>query len=105
LNVVNTAQRYTNFAGTTACQNGTTTVDIVEPRLTIDKSANVTDADAGDTVTYTVVRNTALPLFANVVITDPLLPTELLAGTVDQRRRFTTGNSAADTTIRVDTTS
>ncbi|MBK8034654.1 MAG: isopeptide-forming domain-containing fimbrial protein [Chloroflexi bacterium] len=109
LNVVNTAQiRYTNFAGTTVAQNGTTTVDIVEPRLTIDKSANVTDADAGDTVTYTVVvRNTGTAPAYNVVITDPLLPQlELLAGTVTTSAgTITTGNSAADTTIRVDTTS
>jgi uncharacterized repeat protein (TIGR01451 family)/fimbrial isopeptide formation D2 family protein len=109
VNVVNTGRiRYTNFLNNTVAQNGTTTVDIVEPRLTIDKSANVTEADAGDTVTYTVVvNNTGTAPAYNVVITDPLLPQlELLTGTVTTTAgTITTGNSAGDTTIRVDATS
>ncbi|MBK9748928.1 MAG: isopeptide-forming domain-containing fimbrial protein [Chloroflexi bacterium] len=109
LNVVNTGRiRYTNFAGATVAQNGTTTVDIVEPRLIINKSASVPQADAGDTVTYTVtVQNTGTALAYNVVITDPMLPElELLTGTVTTSAgAVTLGNTAGDTTIRIDAVS
>ncbi|MCA0455419.1 MAG: isopeptide-forming domain-containing fimbrial protein [Chloroflexi bacterium] len=108
-NVVNTAQiRYTNFNDVVVAQNGTTTVDIVEPRLIINKTANVTQADAGDTVIYTVtVQNTGTAHAYNVVVTDPLLPDlELINGTVTTTLgTVTIGNTAGDTTIQVDAVS
>lgn len=106
---VNTAQiRYTNFNDVVASMNGTTTVDIVEPRLIINKTANVTQADAGDTVIYTVmVQNTGTAHAYNVVVTDPLLPDlELINGTVTTTPgTVTIGNTAGDTTIRADAVS
>ncbi|HUN09075.1 MAG TPA: isopeptide-forming domain-containing fimbrial protein [Aggregatilineales bacterium] len=109
VDVTNTAQiRYTNFNDVVVGQNGTVNIDIVEPRLTVDKTANVTQADAGDTVTYTVVvRNTGTARAYNVVVTDPLLPQlELLNGTVTTTAgTVTIGNTAGDTTIQINAVS
>jgi uncharacterized repeat protein (TIGR01451 family)/fimbrial isopeptide formation D2 family protein len=106
LNVINTAQiRYTDSGGTLRTQSSTATVDLVEPRLTINKTVSPTSADAGDTVTYTVViTNTGTAPAFNVVITDPMTATApLVAGTVTTTAgTIVTGNTVGDTTIRVE---
>ncbi|KXK23970.1 MAG: Translocon-associated protein beta (TRAPB), partial [Chloroflexi bacterium OLB15] len=114
LNVTNTGRlRYVNAAGAPINRDSTARVDIVEPRVIIDKTVTPTSADAGDSVTYTVTAtNTGTTTAFNVRITDALLPNiPLDDGTVTATitgpgthgtATITTGNNAGDTSVQVD---
>lgn len=82
---------------------------IREPVLGLNKSVLPANADAGDTVTYTVVMsNTGTSPAFDVVITDPLSDPDLtlVAGTVTTSSgTVTTGNGGGDTTVQVDVAS
>ncbi|WP_154223712.1 isopeptide-forming domain-containing fimbrial protein [Marinicella rhabdoformis] len=81
---------------------------IREPALSVNKSVTPTNADAGDTVTYTViVTNTGTSPAYDVTLTDPMSDPDLtlIATTVTSSAgpaTVTTGNSLGDTTIQVD---
>ncbi len=79
------------------------------PVLTLNKTVSPSNADAGDTVTYTVVmRNTGTSPAFDVVISDPLSNTflNLVPGSVTTSSGIvTTGNGGSDTTVRVDVAS
>ncbi|MCU0511413.1 MAG: PKD domain-containing protein, partial [Anaerolineae bacterium] len=84
----------------------TADVEIVEPRLQIDKSSPVTEGDAGDIIPYTVVVShmpTSTSDAYDLVITDLMVPgLQLLPGTVTTSLgTIVTGNGAGDTTVRV----
>lgn len=87
---------------------------VVEPDLAIDKAVNVTDADAGDVIDFTLTITHTIdssgPAY-DVILQDMLADTglELVANTaaltidmVDQSGLITTGNTAGDTVIRAD---
>ncbi|MBL4659964.1 MAG: isopeptide-forming domain-containing fimbrial protein, partial [Alcanivoracaceae bacterium] len=81
-------------------------VTIREPVLTIDKTVTPTSADAGDTVTYTVVvTNTGTSPAFDVAISDNLTNAflNLTSGSVTTTSGvITTGNTGGDTTILID---
>ena len=84
-------------------------VTIREPSLTINKTVSPISADAGDTVTYTVVVSNAgtSPAF-DVLINDNLSSAflNLTVGTVTTTAGvITTGNTGGDTTVLVDVAS
>ncbi|HEX2850154.1 MAG TPA: hypothetical protein VHN98_06365 [Acidimicrobiales bacterium] len=61
----------TDATGNVASATAKATVTVVTPALTIDKTANPTSVNPGDTVTYTyVVRNTGDDALSNVVVND-----------------------------------
>ncbi|QDU63128.1 Serine-aspartate repeat-containing protein D precursor [Planctomycetes bacterium Pan216] len=98
--------------GTLDYGNGTTTatasIDVVEPELQITKTADVSSADAGDTITYTLDIHhhsgstlDAYDLVVEDLIDDPNLI--LVSGSVTTDRGvIVIGNGPSDTTIQVD---
>ena len=84
----------------------TVAVDIVEPKLDIQKSVVPAIADAGDVVTYTVTVQHLAGSHAtahDVLVTDLLTPgLALIAGSVTTSTgSITSGNSGGDTTVAV----
>ncbi|MCX7545781.1 isopeptide-forming domain-containing fimbrial protein [Marinicella gelatinilytica] len=82
---------------------------IREPSLGLNKTVSPANADAGDTVTYTIVmtNNGTSPAF-DVVISDSLSDPDLnlVAGSVvTSSGTITTGNAGGDTTVQVDVSS
>lgn len=95
-------------------QRDTAPTTVVEPDLAIAKAANVTDADAGDeiefTLTVTHTANSSGPAY-DVILQDMLADTglDLIPNTatltidmVDQSGLITSGNGPMDTLIRAD---
>lgn len=82
---------------------------IREPALGLNKTVLPVNADAGDTVTYTVVMsNTGTSPAFDVIISDALSDPDLnlVVGTVTTTSgTVTTGNTAGDTTVQVDVAS
>lgn len=82
---------------------------IREPALGLNKTVLPVNADAGDTVTYTVVMsNTGTSPAFDVVISDALTDPDLnlVVGSVNTTSGvITTGNTPGDTTVRVDVAS
>ena len=75
--LVNTARFTTNNTNVADTAN----VSVVEPLLGIDKAADVTSADAGDTVTYTITStNSGNGPAYDIVIEDALADAALVAG-------------------------
>ena len=104
--LTNSAQ---TFLGTTALDQVSASVDVVEPLLQIIKDADLSAGDAGDTITYRLtVSNLAAatgPAY-DLQLTD-LLPAgmRLVAGSVTtDRGTVAQGNAPGDTAIRVDLT-
>ncbi len=84
----------------------TVAVDIVEPKLDIQKSVAPAIADAGDIVTYTVTVQHLAGSHAtahDVLVTDLLTPgLSLIAGSVTASAgSITSGNGGGDTTVAV----
>lgn len=79
---------------------------IREPILNVNKTVSPSNADAGDTVTYTIVVNNSgqSPAF-DVTITDPLSDPDLFLDdqtVTTTSGSVTTGNTIGDTTVQVD---
>ena len=108
--LINLAQaQYSRADGSTRLVTQTEAIEIVAPRLDIDKTPSIASGDAGDLVTYTVtVSHEALSTSDafGLVLTDLLDPRlSLVAGTVTTSIAGATvvsGNTAGDTTVRVD---
>jgi len=78
-NLVNTATASVTYEQEELAVNDDATVTLVEtfvadPELTIAKGADVTEAEAGDTVNYTItVENTGNVTLSNIAVTDAML--------------------------------
>ncbi len=100
--IVNTA----TLSWGTGQLTATAPVKVVEPKLTISKTASVSHADAGDFVTYTVTVAHAptsdAPAF-DLVLSDPIpAGAVLVPGTVTTTAgSIVTGNGASDTSVKV----
>ena len=113
--LVNTASvTFTDAAGLTRSVVGTDSVTIIEPGPLIDKRADRTTADGGDTVTYTltvtnpVVGEVSAPLFdLNIrdIFNDPdlslVVGSVALGGSAAGRASILIGNGPTDQSIRV----
>ena len=92
------------YAGGTSSGNAPN-VTIQEPNLTINKTVAPTSADAGDTVSYSIVvantgTTTAYGATVSDALTSPFL--NLTSGTVTTTQGVvTTGNTGGDTTVAV----
>ena len=93
-----------NFVAGSA--SNTIAVDIVEPKLDIQKSVLPVTADAGDIVTYTITVQHEASSHAtahDVLLSDLLTPgLSLIAGSVTASAgSITTGNTVGDTTVAI----
>ncbi|RVT95887.1 isopeptide-forming domain-containing fimbrial protein [Rhodovarius crocodyli] len=106
--------RVTDSTGTVKDTVVSSSVEIVEPHLTLDKSVNVSTADAGDTLTYTVTLTNNSSSYGapayDVSIEDILsqlgpyahfLPGTVTIASGSASATIVTGNGASDTDLKV----
>lgn len=81
--------------GNTATDTDTATVDVIDPRIAIDKVANPTSANPGDTVVYgyTVTNPGDQPLTDVKVVDDKCSPVTFVGGDTDGDSKLDTGES------------
>ncbi len=93
-----------SYTGGTAAVNAPN-VTLQEPNLTINKTVNPISADAGDTITYTmVIANTGTSMAYDAIASDALSSPflNLNTGSVTTTQGvITTGNTLGDTTVLV----